>query len=211
MPHKCPSCEADVPNVVPQTTLNQRLEAKNHEISLLRDELGKASDKAGRFDNVENERARLASELEALQDSAARRDALLSIGVSEASVAASFGALYQSAVAGADDESRPTFAGWLEDENGARANPLLAQFFAAGNDGPADPLASPTPIAENARPSFPAPNTKASPAPPAQSPRYTAAQLRSMFQNMSVDEVRAWQQNNGNHAGWVAPVGPSQS
>jgi hypothetical protein len=216
MAHKCPNCSNDVPGVVPQTTLEQRLEAKNAEIGLLRDELAKSTDKATRFDGVEAERARLAGELVELREGTTRREALLELGVADSNVAASFSALYSSATAHLEADARPSFAAWLDDENGARANPLLVGFFAAGNDGatPAAPSHLPTNGATSAasatatsRPpasSFPAPGRATDPNPPASTPRLSPGQLRRMFQTMSPAEVRAWQEQNGSAHGWQA-------
>ncbi len=211
MAHKCPNCSEEVPGVVPQSTLESRLDAKNTEIGLLRVKLTESTDKAGRFDAVELDRSRLATELVELREGTSRRDALLELGVADASVAGSFSALFESATAGLEGEARPTFDSWLEAETGARANPLLAGFF-AGNDGSGDPSdppsnGSPSTPTTHTRPTptFPAPNTHANPNPPASTPKLSAGQLRAMFQGMSVDEVRAWQESNGTSQGWRPP------
>lgn len=212
MPHKCPSCDAEVPGVVPQTTLEQRIEAKNGEIRLLQNELATTRDKAGRFDSVEAERDRLNGELVELREGNSRRDALLAIGVTDQNVASSFAALYSSATAALDAEARPTFGDWLQADDGAKANPLLAGFF-AGNDGASGTSETPsngTPPALPAAtgrpaPSFPAPNTHANPNPPSSTPKLSPGQLRQMFQNMTPEQVKAWQAQHGQAHGWAPP------
>lgn len=216
MPHKCPQCDAEVPGVVQQTTLEQRIEAKNGEIRLLQDELATTRDKAGRFDAVEQERDRLNGELVELREGNLRRDALLAIGVTDQNVAASFAALYSSATAALESEARPTFDAWLESDDGAKSNPLLAGFF-AGNDGATDDPSIPTngtppglpATTRRTAPSFPAPNTHANPNPPSTTPKLSPGQLRQMFQNMTPAQVQAWQQQHGQAHGWAPPPTPA--
>ncbi len=209
MSHKCPACSADVPGVVPQSTLEERLNAqraaKDGEISLLRSQLGDASDKAARFDGVEAERARLAVELVRLNEGGARRAALVELGIHDPTVHSTFGVLYDSAVAGLGDEDRPAFADWLADEEaGARLNPVLAPMFTAAAVEPAEPVASPTPVRPVA--GFPPPAQAAKPGTPAQDPKIDAGQIRRMLQGMSVEEVAAWQQQHGERYGWAPPA-----
>lgn len=212
MSYKCPSCSADVPGVVLQSTLEERLNAqraaKEGEIALLRDQLGEASDKASRFDGVESERARLAGELVRLNEGSVRRAALVELGIHDPAVHSTFGVLYDSAVAGISDDERPAFADWLGDESGARLNPVLAPMFAAPESGAGSPVSAPA----VSRPvvGFPPPAQNAKPGTPSQDPKVDAGQIRRMLQGMTVEEVAAWQQQHGERYGW-APVASASS
>lgn len=215
MPFECPHCSKEIAGAMTQASLEQRLneqrQAKQGEIKLLQDQLEASGDKAGRFDGVEAERDRLLSAVARLTDGATRRDQLAALGIYDATVHATFGILYDSAVAGLEGEDRPTFEAWLADEEaGARLNPVLAPMFNGaeapeGTTGPivADPLAVKRPA------TFPAPGTdvKAGPAPLDRA--VDAGQIRKMLQNMSVDEVRVWQEQHGDKYGWSPPSKPA--
>jgi len=210
--HKCPACSADVPGVLTQEDHEKRLKAKSGEIELLRAELTTSADKAGRFDQVESERARLAGEVVRLTEGASRTSALAALGIHDPREVKSFSALYASDAAGLEEP--PSFADWLAAEDGARANPLLAPKLAAAPPGapPAPPGAPPAPPRPGAPPVPPAPawpagNTGAGPVPPGAPKRLTPSQLRTMFQSMTPAQVDAWKAQHGANYG-LAPAAP---
>ena len=206
MSHKCPACEADVPGVVTQATLEERINAqraaKDGEIKLLRGQLESSADKAGRFDTTEAERVRLASQVATLTEGAGRRDQLVALGINDPTIHSTFGVLYDSAVAGLEGEARPTFDAWLGDaEAGARLNPVLAPLFVA----PTTPSV-PDPLAPGAPPVvFPPKDTTPRVETPGVDRKVDAGQLRRMLQGMTVDQVKAWQAEHGDKYGWGAP------
>lgn len=217
MPFDCPHCQAAIDGVVTQATLEDRLNsqrtAKDGEITLLRGQLGEASDKAGRFDTVEAERVRLASQVARLTDGAARRDQLVALGIHDPKVHQTFGVLYDSAVAGLEGEARPTFEAWLGDEeSGARLNPVLAPMFGAGDTGNGS-SGVPDPLAElGAKPPvMPPSGDGAKPGTPGQERKVDPGKIRRMLQNMSVSEVKAWQEQHGAKYGWNPPPAPPTS
>ncbi len=207
MAHKCPSCSADVPGVVTQATLEERLSAKSSEISMLRTELATKADKADRFDAVEAQRAQLASEILQLREGAARRATLAEIGVTDDATIDGFASLYSSHVAGLGEEERPTFSDWVSGEEGAKTNPLLARFYQS-TEAPQVPGAETQPATTPAQAvapptSFPATNTGARTQPPTQPAKMTPAQLRAFFQNKTPAEVSAWRAQHGAAYGWA--------
>lgn len=206
MAHKCPSCDADVPGVVTQTDLEDRLNgqraAKQGEIELLQGQLAASADKAGRFDSVLADRDRLTVELARSTEGASRRDALVALGVHDPAVHSTFGVLFESAVAGLEGDQRPTFDVWLADEaTGARVNPVLAPMFR--DPTVPDPLSSST---TRPAPAFPPPARDTQPETPGQDPKLPdSGAVRRMLQGMSIGEVKAWQSEHGHKYGWATP------
>ncbi len=228
MAHKCPACQADVPDVVLQSKMTERVDAKTAEIVLLQTSLTANKDKADRFDAVETERVRLAAEVVQLNEGATRTSALQAVGVTDAAVSAGFQALYASYAAGIPDGGETkSFTDWVNAEDGAKANPLLSSQF--GNAAPAAAVGAPSAIGAPAAAAavgqpatappagappvggLPAVNNGAPAQPPAGQNLMSAAQLKTMFQGMNPGEVKAWQQQHGAAYGWNPPAAPPAS
>ncbi len=226
MAHKCPACAADVPGVVMQTVMTERLGAKTTEIGLLQTSLLESKDKAGRFDEVDAERGRLASEVVKLNEGATRRTALMAVGVTDTKVSAGFDALYASYSASVEEGTEAkTFSDWVAAEDGARSNPLLSGQFgqpaaavAAVGAPPAN--GAPAPVAAVGQPlvaqpsaaaptGMPAASAGAQSQPPSGQNLMTAVQVRTMLQGMTVAEVTAWQKQHGAAYGWSPPPAPA--
>ena len=144
---KCPSCSAaieELPGFVTQAKLEERLKNQKdgfaplvEERDALKVSLSAAQTKAGSFDAVAAERDRLAGEIKSMQLRGERTAALAKNKIPDTALP-HIEQVYQWATAG--QENPPAFDAWLDaPENGARAHPLAAHFFAAAGVPPVVP------------------------------------------------------------------------
>lgn len=193
MSYKCPSCSADVPGVVPQSTLTERLASKDGQLQAIRAELAEATTRA----------ATLAAEVEPLKAAHAELAALKGRAEEDAAFAAAglspqqqrhrdyARSLYQDAIADLPEDKRPALADWLTEQVKAESpDPLLASMRASPGT-PAAPVA-PSPVRPPVRTPPPAVGGGNAPPPPsaAPAPAAFAAALQSFIASPAFDRSK---------------------
>jgi hypothetical protein len=131
MPADCPHCAKSIdslPGFISQEKHVERLNAKAAENTALAAELQTAREKASAFDATSADLAKVRTELEGVRTREARTGAMAAAGLSP-ELLDHVALLFDSAKAG--DETLE-FAAWLGEEGPARAHPLLAPHFGAG-------------------------------------------------------------------------------
>ena len=203
MPYSCPHCSAGIDGVLTQETHENRLSAKGEEVRQLREALTGAQAKADGFDSVVSERDQLRGQVSTLTERGERVGAMAQIGVVDEQTIRGFESIFASEVAGLAEETRPTFRGWLEAEDGARAHPLLSRNFSS-SPAPSDRSASGEAVAP-AAPAYPAPNsgTTGAQPPTREQGRMSRQDLREYLAGLTPDQVKTWRERNGDAYGWA--------
>jgi hypothetical protein len=128
----CPSCSAEVPDVVPTETLTSRLKAKDEANKLLEARIREIEPKVATFDAVVAERDTLKASLTRAAESAERERALMPILAKESDPAKreelrqSF-ELFYSSLSAPEGETLPAFG---EFDKWAKDHVLLGRLFA---------------------------------------------------------------------------------
>lgn len=180
MPVKCRKCGEEHDDWVPK----DRLEGKNE---LIKDLQSKQKELEAQVKELDGAKGAVA-ELARLKGELAERDAMAAAGFSgDAKALKRAKALYGVATEDEDEAKRPTFADWLADEKGGKAEPGLAAHFKAAEGAkggtpvppttPAKPPTTPT----QARPPAPPQVDKGARTGDAPQPKRTAEDVRAII------------------------------
>lgn len=212
----CPHCSKSIDGVTTEATLKERVAAKQAEVTakagevtLLKAELVTSKQLAASAEALKAERDTAVRELGDFQTQATRSTSLRGIGVDTATdagkaVEKSFLALYASDMVGVEEAEKPTFAEWVAKEDGARANPLLGNYFTEGG-GAGGAIGDGTVGGKKGL----VPGERGVTDPPIiPGKKMTPGQLRAHLQDMEPDEYRAWHAKYGETYG--APALPAK-
>lgn len=194
MPHKCPACQADVPGVVEQSVLEERLNAQKlthkaamdaaaESLKAAQNEAKAHKDKAALAEAAQSEATTWRGKYEQRVEADARIEALKAAKADPAKLSG-FEVFYNAEMAGKPEADRPKFADWLALPETV-ANPFLAAHFqpvAPGAPPPPPPGTPPAPPKPGAPPP-PPPGAPPPPASPGPAPKRTPAEYAAYIQS----------------------------
>lgn len=133
--YKCSGCglDHDIDGVLTQEQHVERLNTKNEENRRLKESLVAANSKVKDFEAVVQERDTYRSSIEGVKQETERKQVYDEANIPEAA-RAGFEVMFASAIAGLDEDKRPSRADWLAAEE-TRLHPLLAPHFAGAAGG----------------------------------------------------------------------------
>lgn len=212
MAYNCPHCQQGIEEVVPADTVKTRVDAKNQEIALLKGELKTAKDTASSSETFKRERDAATAELLDLRESSSRAASLRGLGIDTSTeegmkLEKTFLALHRSENAGLEDGERSSFGDWLENEEGARTNPLLDRYFSSSEkqlEGQTSSEMNGRTTTGNRTGRFPKDRAVGDP-PPERRGKMKPGELRVFLQKMSPPQVRTWMEKHGDEYGMNAP------